>query len=38
VAGELVMLQRQEQAACRQKWRRPWQRAAKKKRRRWLKS
>jgi CHAD domain-containing protein len=38
VAGQLVMLQRQEQAACREKWRQPWQRAAKKKRRRWLKS
>ncbi len=38
VAGQLVTLQRQEQAVCRKEWRRPWRRAAKKKRRRWLKS
>jgi CHAD domain-containing protein len=38
VAGQLVMLQRHEQAAGREKWRQPWHRAAKKKRRRWLKA
>lgn len=36
VAGELVAWQRQEQAACRQRWSKPWKRVAKKARRPWL--
>ncbi|MGH9126505.1 MAG: CHAD domain-containing protein, partial [Acidimicrobiales bacterium] len=36
VAGQLVTLQRQEQAACRARWAKPWKAASKKKLRRWL--
>jgi CHAD domain-containing protein len=37
VAGELVTLERQKQAACRREWVRPWKGASKKRLRRWLK-
>lgn len=37
VAGELVTLERQKQAACRREWVRPWKAASKKRLRRWLK-
>lgn len=37
VAGQLVMLQRQEQAACRTAWSRPWKVASDKSLRNWLK-
>ena len=36
VAGQLVTLQRQQQAACRQEWVRPWKVASQKPLRRWL--
>lgn len=36
VAGELVMLQCQQQAACRDRWVEPWRRASRKPLRRWL--
>jgi CHAD domain-containing protein len=37
VAGELVTLERQKQAACRKDWVRPWKTASKKSLRKWLK-
>ncbi len=37
VAGELVTLERQKQAACRKDWVRPWKAASKKSLRKWLK-
>ena len=36
VAGELVMLERQRQAECRQAWGRQWKAASKKSLRKWL--
>jgi hypothetical protein len=36
VAGELITLQRQQQAACRDQWVRPWKAASKRSLRKWL--
>ncbi len=37
VAGQLIMLERQKQAACRRQWVRPWKEASHKRLRSWLK-